>query len=111
MTKEEREILLQRMLDRSDIAAHRDIFRERIHQIHKHGDTPHEPFKFLSILIEEVGEFAQALNDHHFGGPNAHKLRYEAVQAAAVGMALVEAIDRLGLGQNPDQMELAEVGS
>lgn len=70
------------------------ILEERERQELKWGEQNHDPFTYLTVLIEEVGEFAQAALHHRFGGPEAFGVRNEAVQVAAVALAIIECIDR-----------------
>ena len=72
----------------------RDVLAERQRQDAKWGEQNHDPFTFLTVLIEEVGELAQAALHCRFGGPAASGLRDEAVQTAAVALAIVECLDR-----------------
>ena len=72
----------------------RDVLAERGRQDAKWGEQDHDPFTYLTVLIEEVGEFAQAALHARFGGKAAEKLREEAVHSAAVALAIVECIDR-----------------
>jgi NTP pyrophosphatase (non-canonical NTP hydrolase) len=75
-------------------AALRDVIAERQRQDAKWGEQNHDPFLYLSVLMEEVGEFAQAALHTRYGGEAASKLRPEAVQTAAVALAIVECLDR-----------------
>lgn len=65
----------------------------------KHGDTSIEgsgnDFEFLAILTEEVGEVAEALNDHRHDPayPLLTNLRAELVDVATVAVAWAAAID------------------
>jgi NTP pyrophosphatase (non-canonical NTP hydrolase) len=78
------------------------VAAERQRQDDKWGDqSGNHPFEWMSILMEEVGELAEAINETCFqtqhvkpdrGGPDA--IRREAVQVAAVAVAIVEAIVR-----------------
>lgn len=81
----------------------RDIFDERIRQIEKFGPQNHEPFKWLAILGEEVGECNNAAIEafdwkaHKWGSSRVNgmqDLRTELVQVAAVAKAFIECIDR-----------------
>jgi NTP pyrophosphatase (non-canonical NTP hydrolase) len=72
----------------------RDVMAERKRQDAKWGEQNHDPFTYLTVLMEEVGEFAQAALHARFGGKAAVKLREEAVHSAAVALAIVECIDR-----------------
>lgn len=74
---------------------------ERQRQDEKWGVQNHEPEWWLTILMEEVGELAQAILETHFDKNPEHltkggimNIRKEAVQCAAVAMALIECIDR-----------------
>jgi NTP pyrophosphatase (non-canonical NTP hydrolase) len=71
-----------------------DALQERLAQDKKWGEQNHDPFCYLTILVEEVGELAQAALHARYGGPAAAGLRDEAVQVAAVALAIVECIDR-----------------
>lgn len=71
-----------------------DVLTERIRQDDKWGEQNHDPFTYLAILTEEVGELAQAALHTRFGGNKASGLREEAVQVAAVALAIVECLDR-----------------
>lgn len=72
------------------------ILVERIKQDDHWGEQNHNPYIYLSILIEEVGELAQAILQTQFGGDKGglHNIRKEAVHTAAVALALLECLDR-----------------
>lgn len=81
----------QRMRQES-IAA--ELYAERARQDAKFGPQDHGDFILWStVLAEECGEFAKAALHHRFGGPEAANMRSEAIQCAAVAMAIVEHID------------------
>ena len=71
-----------------------DIRDERLRQELKWGEQNHNPFVYLTILMEEVGELSEAALHARFGGPEAENMRAEAVQVAAVAQAIVECLDR-----------------
>jgi len=78
-----------------------DIIEERRRQDSKWGVQDNDPVVWLSILGEEFGELAQAINETLFdNGPlerlkgGIANIRREAIQVAAVAMSLVENIDR-----------------
>lgn len=75
-----------------------EVRAERGSQERKWGPQNHDDFPWLSILVEEVGEAAMAVNEANFEGGsnygNYADLRAELVQCAAVCIAWVEAIDR-----------------
>jgi NTP pyrophosphatase (non-canonical NTP hydrolase) len=71
-----------------------DVIAERKRQDEKWGEQNHDPITYLAVLVEEVGEFAQAALHRQFGGPKADGLREEALHMAAVALAIVECLDR-----------------
>lgn len=71
-----------------------DVTVERQRQDAKWGEQNHDPFTYLSILMEEVGELAQAALHARFGGEAAKGMRTEAIHTAAVALAIVECLDR-----------------
>lgn len=70
------------------------VIRERIRQEQKWGTQNHDPFLYLTILGEEYGETCNAALEAKFGKGTIEHLREEAVQTAAVALAIVECIDR-----------------
>lgn len=70
------------------------VLAERERQEAKWGEQNIDPFTYITVLIEEVGELAQAALHTRFGGPAAAGLRDEAVHTAAVALAIVECLDR-----------------
>jgi NTP pyrophosphatase (non-canonical NTP hydrolase) len=70
------------------------IAMERNRQEVKWGEQNHDPFTYLTILMEEVGELSQAALHSKFGGEAAGGLLNEAVQTAAVAQAIVECLLR-----------------
>jgi NTP pyrophosphatase (non-canonical NTP hydrolase) len=72
------------------------LFHERKRQDEKWGEQNHSPEWWLAILGEEYGELAQAILETKFGGKRGgiENIREEAVQCAAVALALIECIDR-----------------
>lgn len=78
-----------------------NVMEERTRQDDKWGEQNHEPTVWLGILGEEFGELCQAVNETWFdNGPEERKkggyenMRAEAVQVAAVAVALIECLDR-----------------
>jgi NTP pyrophosphatase (non-canonical NTP hydrolase) len=72
-----------------------DVVAERARQDAKWGEQNHDPFAYLAILMEEVGETAKEAVEMKFSGSyDVEKLRTEAVQTAAVAVAFVECMDR-----------------
>lgn len=76
------------------MAAIDDVLAERAKQDAKWGEQNHDPILWSAILGEECGEFAQAALHARFGGDKAQGLRDEAIQVAAVAVAIVECLDR-----------------
>ena len=72
----------------------KDIPKERARQEQKWGEQNHDPFTYLTILTEEVGELAQAALHLRYGGHAGSKLREEAIHTAAVAVAIIECLDR-----------------
>ena len=79
-----------------DTKALRDVLEERKRQDKKFGQQDHDPFVYLNVLMEEVGETSQAALQTVFGGDEGglDHLRKEAVEVAAVALAIVECLDR-----------------
>lgn len=73
-----------------------DVLERRRMQDAKWGEQNHNPYIYLAILVEEVGELAQAILQTQFGGDKGGwiLIRHEAVDVAAVGLALLECLDR-----------------
>ena len=71
-----------------------DVLEERKRQDQKWGEQNHNPFCYLVVLMEEVGELSQAALHTHFGGCAAAGLRTEAIHVAAVALAIVQCLDR-----------------
>ncbi len=73
------------------------VLAERKRQDTIWGEQNHGQFQWLSILTEELGEYAQELNDVSVGKGDIENVRTEAVQIASVALAIVECIDRKGI--------------
>lgn len=71
-----------------------EVAQERAAQDQVFGQQDHDPFTYLSILGEEVGEAHAAAVDARFNGEPWHDYRTELIQVAAVAVAMVEAYDR-----------------
>jgi len=78
------------------------INQERLRQDEKWGVQNHDPFTYLAILGEEVGESNQAALEAHTWevGQKGNKwkslehYREELIQVAAVAKAMIECVDR-----------------
>ncbi len=85
------------------IKAISDVINERKRQDIKWGEQNHDPFLYATILMEEVGEFCQDALKLRFDSrmdsleaatAQVTRMRTEAIQVAAVAVAIVECIDR-----------------
>lgn len=79
----------------------RAVLRERAIQDEAWGEQNRDPQTYLSILVEEVGEIAREANDLCWCQANGigrddirARLYEEAVQTAAVALAIVECLIR-----------------
>ena len=75
-----------------------DVINERERQEKKWGEQNHDPITWVAILMEEVGELAQAAIEtkfNEFGDPGGvESIRKEASHVAAVAIAIIECLDR-----------------
>jgi len=75
-----------------------DVLKEQERQTKKWGIRDHEPLSWLAILVEEVGEVAEAIliaqsvDGEENGG--LEEVREEAIHVAAVAITFVECLDR-----------------
>ena len=83
--------------------AFQEIVAERNRQDEKWGEQNHPPEWWLAILVEEVGEFAEAIQHRQFGGPAGAGVLVEAVHVAAVAFSIVECCERNGWNHAPDE--------
>ncbi len=76
----------------------KSVLEERARQDLKWGQQSHSEEWWLAILMEEVGELSQAILETHFDNGTDlggfENIRKEAVQVAAVAVAMLECIDR-----------------
>jgi NTP pyrophosphatase (non-canonical NTP hydrolase) len=82
MTRGERDIIL-----RENIFL--EIHDERNRQDSLWGEQNHDPYYWLTILVEEVGEVAKALCEK-----KPDEYRYELVHTAAVAVSMIECYER-----------------
>lgn len=75
-----------------------DINSERNRQDFKWGEQVHDYPTWLTILVEEVGEVAQAIqtNKHWGKASDASDLYKELIQVAAVAAAIAEQVIKEG---------------
>lgn len=71
-----------------------DVLNERLRQDEKWGEQNHNIALWNAILAEEYGEFAKEVVESMFRNEYTDNLRTEAVQCAAVALAIIEYLDR-----------------
>jgi hypothetical protein len=101
-TEEERRLRQNRAM--SDVLAERDAQEERW------GEQNHHPAYWLAIMGKQVGQFGSAVLQREWWVDTQAALgimRREAVQMTAVGLAIIEAIDR---GNMPQGLVTAKPG-
>lgn len=70
-----------------------EVCRERVRQDERWGVQRHGPDRWMTILVEEVGEAAQASLDRKW-----EAYRNELIQTAAVAIAAIECLDEFKKG-------------
>jgi NTP pyrophosphatase (non-canonical NTP hydrolase) len=80
-----------------------EILKERKAQDAKWGEQNHDDKTWLAILVEEVGELAQAILHDEFGGRAAGTAREELVQVAAVAVQWLEVMGRRETVVTPEE--------
>jgi len=75
-----------------------NVFAERVSQNIKWGIQNHTMTEWLAILVEEVGEVAQAMQKNSFASKetDADNLYEELIQVAAVASAIAEQVKESG---------------
>lgn len=66
------------------------VREERKRQVEKWGLQHHNSFVWMNILMEEVGEAAQACLHDAFGGRAAGTFEKEIIHVTAVGVQIIE---------------------
>ena len=81
-----------------------EVLHERRRQEALFGEQNHELPVYLSLLVEEVGEVGRAVNEitHKDSDTGLADAREELVQVAALAVAIVERIDRIGKMAPPE---------
>lgn len=77
------------------------ILNERKQQDKKWGIQNHTPIVWSAVLTEECGEFAEAALRYRFNHATpttVRQLREEAIQCAAVALAIIECLERDEMG-------------
>lgn len=74
------------------LVAQNEISRERERQFEKWGEQDHDKNTWLAILMEEVGEAAQASLHDEFGGDHAGTFEEEMYHVVAVAVQILEEI-------------------
>lgn len=81
-----------------------DVIMERVRQDSLFGQQNHHPAYWLALLGKQQGQLGEAVVDREWAADKVKamdKIRHEAVQMIAVGVAMVEAIDR---GELPETL-------
>jgi len=83
------------------------LLRERLNQDEKWGKQRHSMEKWLSILVEEVGEFAQAIQKDEIQSKktDANNKLEEIIQVSAVAVAIAEQL----IEEERKQYELSDL--
>ncbi len=81
-------------VDRTSAEQVYDVCVERVRQDMKWGTQNHSPGRWMLILMEEVGEFSQAVLDAQVKGADPAEIRKELVQVVAVALSMLENCDR-----------------
>lgn len=82
-----------------DVNILEEVLIERERQDNLWGQQDHDPFKWTTILLEEVGEVAKAAleaSDSKYGSNTLDDYRAELIQVAAVAVSAIESLDRQG---------------
>jgi hypothetical protein len=85
-----------------------DVLDERKRQDEQWGVQNHHPAYWLAILGKQVGQFGSAVLNREWWTDKesaTKKMRDEAVQLTAVGLAIIECIDR---GKMPEGLMTAK---
>lgn len=73
--------------------------QENRNQIQKWGYQKRHLFEWLAWTTEEVGEFAQAINDFSYGRCGRERIITEGIQAATLILKIVETVQNNGATQ------------
>lgn len=89
-----------------------DIRNEKKRQDIKWGQQDHNPFVWLAILGEEVGEVNKAALENFWDDEDMEDYRKELVQVATVAIAAIESYDRTNDDDEyrPNKSEYKELG-
>lgn len=72
------------------------VLKERERQNQKWGEQNHTDEIWMPILVEEVGELAQAILHNRFGGKAKGTTKEELTHVAAVALQWLECMERNG---------------
>lgn len=67
---------------------------ERERQDETFGEQNHDPAYWTVILTEQTGQVAQAICDMRWGGGDRYKVKHQVTQVVAVGLAMMECLER-----------------
>ena len=88
----EQEYLNKQIISQERVLA--AIRTERARQDEKWGVQNHHPMEWLVVLMEEVGEAAQAAVEMNWRDASPENYREELIQVAAVCVNAIECLDR-----------------
>lgn len=66
------------------------VLAEDLKQFNKWGVQQHDPYRWLAILVEEVGELAQAILKNEFENDITEKIENEAIQVATLALKIAK---------------------
>lgn len=72
------------------------VHQERQRQDEKWGEQNHNPYIWIAILLEEIGELARAVMEYHFREGATKDINNELIQVVAVAKAMFESGKRNG---------------
>ena len=66
------------------------IEAENLKQLKKWGVQERTPFEWLTYTTEELGELANAINEHHYRQGSTQDVVKEAIQTATLSLKIAE---------------------
>jgi NTP pyrophosphatase (non-canonical NTP hydrolase) len=71
-------------------ALQRDVLLENDRQVAKWGIQDHSSFEWLTFLMEEAGELAEAISEYEYRGGHSTAAYKEAIQVATLALKVAE---------------------
>jgi hypothetical protein len=72
------------------------VSAENVRQLNLWGCQTHSPTQWLSLLVKQVGELAEAINNHvYYNTPKMHIVR-EGIEVATLALKIVEMASKEG---------------